>query len=55
MVPDSGGRPLAKEGEPSVSWTSAAHEAPDGLLEALCGASIDEEHCTIMSAVIEKV
>ena len=30
-------------------------EAPDNLLEALRGASIDEEHRTIMSAVIEKV
>ena len=30
-------------------------EAPDNLLEALCGASINEEHRTIISAVIEKV
>ena len=30
-------------------------EAPDNLLEALCGASIDEEHHTIMSAVVKKV
>ena len=30
-------------------------EAPDNLLEALKGASIDEEHRTIMSAVIQKV
>ena len=30
-------------------------EAPDNLLEALRGGSIDEEHRTIMSAVIEKV
>ena len=30
-------------------------EVPDNLLEALRGASIDEEHRTIMSAVIEKV
>ena len=29
--------------------------APDSLLEALKGASIDEEHRTIMSAVIQKV
>ena len=35
---------------------SSVHpEAPDNLLEALHGASIDEEHRTIMSAVIEKV
>ena len=30
-------------------------EAPDNMLEALQGASIDEEHCTIMSAVVQKV
>ena len=30
-------------------------EAPDNLLEVLKGASIDEEHCTIMSAVVQKV
>ena len=30
-------------------------EAPDNLLEALQGASIDEEHRTIMSAVVQKV
>ena len=55
MVPDSGGRPLAREGEPSVSWTSIAHEAPDGLLEALCGASLDKGHRNLMSTVIRKV
>ena len=54
-VPDSGRRPLAKEGEPSVSRTSVAHEAPDSLLEVLRGASMDEEHHTLMSAVIQKV
>ena len=30
-------------------------EAPDNLLEALKGASIKEEHRTLMSAVIQKV
>ena len=30
-------------------------EASDNLLEALCGASIDEEHRTIMSEVVKKV
>ena len=35
--------------------TSVHPEASDNLLEALRGASIDEEHRTIMSAVIEKV
>ena len=55
VVPDSGGQPLVKEGEPSVSRTSVAHEAPDGLLEALCGASLDEGHRTLMSMVTQKV
>ena len=35
--------------------TSVHSEAPDNLLEALRTASIDEEHRTIMSAVIQKV
>ena len=30
-------------------------EAPDNMLEALQGTSIDEGHCTIMSAVVQKV
>ena len=38
-----------------MSVASVHPEAPDNLLEALRGASIDEEHRTIMSAVIEKV
>ena len=55
-VPDSGRQPLTnKGGEPPVPMTSVHPEAPDSLLEALCGASIDEEHCTLMSMVIEKV
>ena len=35
--------------------SSVQPEAPDNLLEALRSASIDEEHRTIMSAVIQKV
>ena len=35
--------------------TSVQPEAPDNLLQVLNGASIDEEHRTIMSAVIQKV
>ena len=35
--------------------TSIHPEAPDTMLEALHGASIEEEHRTIMSAVIQKV
>ena len=35
--------------------TSFHPEAPDNLLETLHGASIDEEHRTLMSMVIEKI
>ena len=55
MVPDSGGQPLVKEGEPSVPRTSTTPEASDCMLEALRGASMDEEHRTLMSVVIQKV
>ena len=55
MVPDSGRQPLVREGEPFVARTSATPEASDCLLEALRGASMDEEHRTLMSAVIQKV
>ena len=54
-VPGSGGQPLFKEGEPPVPMTSVHPEASDNLVEALRDASTDEEHRTIMSAVIEKV
>ena len=55
VVPDSGRRPPSKRGKTPVPVTSVHPEAPDNLLGALCGASIDEEHRTIMSAVIQKV
>ena len=55
MVPESGRRPPNKKGKPTTSVTSVQPEAPDNLLEVLNGASIDEEHRTIMSAVIQKV
>ena len=55
MVLNSGKQPLSKEGEPPVPMTSVHPEAPDSLLETLRGTSIDEEHRTIMSTVIEKV
>ena len=55
MVPYSIRRPLAKGGEPSVPMAFVHPEASDNLLEALRGASIDEQHRTIMSAVVEKV
>ena len=55
VVPDIFSRPLATGGEPSVPMAFVHPEASDNLLEALRGASIDEEHRTIMSAVVEKV
>ena len=55
MVRDSSRRPPGKRGKPPVPLASVHPEAPDNLLEALHGASIDEEHCTLMSTVIEKV
>ena len=55
VVLDSGGQPLVREGEPYVPRTSATPEVSDCLLEALRGASMDEEHRTLMSTVIRKV
>ena len=55
VVPESGRRPLRKKGKTVMPAASVQPEAPDNLLEALKGASIEEEHRTIMSAVIQKV
>ena len=55
MVPESNRRRLHKKGKPTTLVTSVQSEAPDNLLEVLNGASIDEEHRTVMSAVIQKV
>ena len=55
MVPESGRRLPSKKGKPTTPVTSVQPEAPDNLLEVLNGASINEEHRTIMSAVIQKV
>ena len=55
MVPEPDRRRLHKKGKPAAPATSVHPEAPDNLLEALNGASIDKEHRTIMSAVIQKV
>ena len=55
VVLDSARRPLAKRGKQSVPMASVHPEASDNLLEALRGASIDEEHRTVMSAVVKKV
>ena len=53
--PESGGRPLRKKGKTVTPAASVQPEAPDNLLEVLNGTSIEEEHRTIMSAVIQKV
>ena len=55
VVPESGRRPPSKRGKPTMPVTSAQPEAPDNLLKVLNGASIDEEHRTIMSTMIQKV
>ena len=55
VVPESGGRPLRKKGKTVTPAASVQPEAPDNLLEALNGASIEEEHRTVMSVVIQKV
>ena len=55
VVPESGRRPHSKKGKPTTPVTPVQPEAPDNLLEVLNSASIDEEHRTIMSAVIQKV
>ena len=55
VVPESGRRPLRKKGKTVTPVASVQPEAPDSLLEALKGASIEEEHRTVMSAVIQKV
>ena len=54
-IPESDRRRLHKKGKPATPATSVHPEAPYNLLEALNGASIDEEHRTIMSVVIQKV
>ena len=55
VAPESGGRPLRKKGKTVTPAASVQPEAPDSLLEALNGASIEEEHRTVMSVVIQKV
>ena len=55
VAPESGGQPLRKKGKTVTPAASVQPEAPDSLLEALNGASIKEEHCTVMSVVIQRV
>ena len=52
VVPESGRQPLCKKGKTVTPAASVQPEAPDNLLEPLNDASIEEEHRTIMSAVI---
>ena len=54
MIPESGRRLPRKKGKPTTPAASVQPEAPDNLLEVLNGASIDEEHRTVMSAVIKR-
>ena len=54
-VPDSGRQPPSKRSKPTKPASSVQPEASNNLLEVLNGASIDEEHRTIMSVVIQKV
>ena len=54
-VPESGGGPPSKRSKSTVPASPVQPEAPDNMLEALQGASIDEEHRAIMSAVVQKV
>ena len=54
-IPDRGRRTPSKRSKPSEPAASVQPEVPDNLLEVLDGASIDEEHRTIMSTVIQKV
>ena len=55
VAPESGRRPLCKKDKTVTPAASVQPEVPDNLLEALNGASIKEEHRTVMSAVIQKV
>ena len=54
-IPDRGRRASSKRSKSSEPATSVQLEVPDNLLAVLEGASIDEEHRTIMSTVIQKV
>ena len=55
LVSESDRRPPSKKGKPTMPVASVQLDVPDNLLEVLNGASIDKEHRTVMSAVIQKV
>src|SRR4051812_12063584 len=50
-----GGRTPSKRSKPSELATSVQPDAPDDLLEVLEGATIDVEHRTVMSTVVQRV
>ena len=54
-VPECGRQTPSKRSKPTEPMAPVQPGAPDNLLEVLNGASIDEEHRTIMSAVVQKV
>ena len=54
-VLESGGGPPSKRSKSTMPAAPVQSKAPDNMLEALQGASIDEEHRAIMSAVVQKV
>ena len=54
-VPESDGGPPSKRSKSTVPAAPVQPEAPGNMLEALQGASINEEHRTIMSVVVQKV
>ena len=56
MASESGVEPPLKEGGAPLPPMAPVHPgAPDNLMEALRGASVVDEHCVLMSAVIEKI
>ena len=55
-APGSGRQPpFTKGGEPGPPATSVQAELQGGLFTALKSASIIDEHCALMGAVIEKI
>ena len=52
MVPESDRQPPLQEGETATSMNA---EAPNKLMDALQGASVLEEHRTLMGTVVKKV
>ena len=55
LEPDTGRQPPSKRSKPTEPVTSVQPEASDNVPETLNSASINEEHRTVMSVVIQKV